>query len=257
MSLAIKLALSPLLVAQAVAVRRRASVLPEAAGPREGRVGRGPTLSLLVAGDSSAAGVGVPTQQQALAAPLARLLAEDAGVRVHWRLVARTGLTTAGVHALVREHAGAAPLADVAVVVTGVNDVAEQVPSMRALAHREAFANWLRNAAGVRHVVFAPLPPMGRFAGLPQPLRWVAGHDARRHDAALAAWAQDRQDVSRAPIDLALNRGVMAPDGYHPGEPVYRQCAVAIARHLTAEVLPSLGWTSSPRAPAPEGRPFR
>ena len=41
MSLALKLVLAPLLVAQAVATRKRAPRLPEAAGPREGRVGGG------------------------------------------------------------------------------------------------------------------------------------------------------------------------------------------------------------------------
>ena len=40
MSLALKLVLAPLLVAQALRTRRRAPVLPEAAGPRQGRVGR-------------------------------------------------------------------------------------------------------------------------------------------------------------------------------------------------------------------------
>ena len=39
MSLALKLVLSPLLVAQAVATRRRAPVLPEAAGAAQGGVG--------------------------------------------------------------------------------------------------------------------------------------------------------------------------------------------------------------------------
>ena len=39
MSLALKLVLAPLLVVQAVATRRRALVLPEAEGPREGRLG--------------------------------------------------------------------------------------------------------------------------------------------------------------------------------------------------------------------------
>ena len=41
MPLAAKLLLSPLLVMQAVATRRRALVLPEADGPRTGRCGRG------------------------------------------------------------------------------------------------------------------------------------------------------------------------------------------------------------------------
>ena len=75
MSLALKLALAPLLVAQALATRRRAPVLPEAEGPREGRVGRGAgALRLLIAGDSSAAGVGVAHQRDALAGHLTRAL---------------------------------------------------------------------------------------------------------------------------------------------------------------------------------------
>ena len=42
------------------------------------------------------------------------------------------------------------------------------------------------NALGVAHVIFMPLPPVRHFPGLPQPLRWVAGTDAERHDRALA-----------------------------------------------------------------------
>ncbi len=68
MSLALKLMLAPLLVAQAVATRRRAPLLPEAQGRARRRVGGGAdALRLLIAGDSSAAGVGVARQDQALA----------------------------------------------------------------------------------------------------------------------------------------------------------------------------------------------
>ena len=130
--------------------------------------------------------------------------------------------------------------ADVAVVVLGVNDVVDQVPSQRAVASRESIANRLRNGHGVAHVVFAPLPPVHRFPGLPQPLRWIAGADARRHDAAMARWAATRDDVSHVPIDVPINRGVMAGDGFHPGEPVYRVCGVALAEHIAAQVWPRL-----------------
>lgn len=232
MSLTAKLALSPLLVAQGLHVRRRTPRLPEPPGPREGSVGRGPALKLLVAGDSSAAGVGVAHQSRALAAPLAQYLAEEARLRVHWRLVARSGATTAQTLALLQQ-AGHVE-ADVAVVVSGVNDVVEQVPSRRAVLAREALANWLRNRAGVRHVVFAPLPPVHQFPALPHPLRWVAGADARRHDRALADWAATRGDVSHADFGLRFNRGVMAEDGFHPGEPAYRQCASLLAQHVAA-----------------------
>jgi len=236
MSLAAKLVLSPLLVAQALRTRARLPRLPEAEGERQGRVGRGPLLRLLIAGDSSAAGVGVVHQRDALAGRLTAMLAHDCGAAVEWRLVAQSGLTTAQtLHRLQRE---ALPQVDVAVIVSGVNDVIDQVPSHHAVSTRDALANWLRNAQGVHHVVFAPLPPVHQFPGLPQPLRWIAGTDARRHDAALARWAAARGDVSRVEMDLQLNRGVMAGDGFHPGEPAYRQVAAAIARHNATTVWP-------------------
>jgi lysophospholipase L1-like esterase len=237
-SLTAKLLLSPLLVAQVLVARARTPRLPEAAGEREGQVGRGPLLRLLMLGDSSAAGVGVAEQSQARAAYLPPALARQAGVRVQWRLVAQSGLTSAQC----LEHiASSAPFdADVAVVVLGVNDVVDQVPSHRAVAARSAIANRLRNGHSVSHVVFAPLPPVQHFPALPQPLRWVAGQDAKRHDAAVAAWARTRTDVSHVPIDLPLNAALMADDGFHPGEPVYRICGTALAEHIATHVLPRL-----------------
>ncbi len=238
MSLAAKLLLCPVLVAQAIATRTRVPRLPEAAGEREGATGRGPLLRLLMLGDSSAAGVGVARQSQALAGYLPPALATQAVVRVQWRLVAQSGLTSA--QCLQHIESSAPFEADVAVVVLGVNDVVDQVPSRSAVAARESIANRLRNGHGVAHVVFAPLPPVQHFPALPQPLRWVAGRDAKRHDDAVAAWARTRSDVSHVPIDLPLNRELMAEDGFHPGEPVYRICGTALAEHIAAQVWPTL-----------------
>ncbi len=242
MSLTVKLALSPLLVAQALLTRRRLPRLPEAEGDRQGEVGTWDALPirLLIAGDSSAAGVGVVQQREALALQLATHLSSQAQARVAWQLVAQSGLSTAQTTQLL-QAASWAPV-DVAVVVTGVNDVIEQVASSRAVAHREALANWLRNARGVQHVVFAPLPPVHQFPGLPQPLRWVAGRDAARHNQALREWVATREDVSCVDMEVPLNRGVMASDGFHPGVPVYRYCASTMAEHIATRVLPSL-WT--------------
>ena len=233
-AVALKVALAPLLVAQAIATRRRAPILPEAEGVREGELGdpAAPALRLLVAGDSSAAGVGVARQEQAVVGHLVRALHRLTGQRIDWALRARTGLTTRGVHALLAE----APLfaADVAVVITGVNDVIDQVTTRRAVRDREAMAGWLREKAGVRHIVFAPLPPMDRFPLLPEPLRRVIGGDARRHDAALARWAATRSDVSHPRFALDLDAAGMASDGFHPGEAVYRVCGEALAAHIAA-----------------------
>ncbi len=235
MPLALKLALSPLLVMQALATRRRAPLLPEAAGARAGVVGDGPALRLLIVGDSSGAGVGVTTQDLALAGHLTRTLAQLARAQVHWQLIAKSGITTAQALELVQRERPRP--ADVAVAVLGVNDVIDQVPTRRAVQQRAALADWLRLHTGVRHVVFAPLPPMHRFPLLPQPLRWIAGSDARRHDDAMAQWAATRGDVSHVPIAISLAADCMAADGFHPGEPVYRACGEALARFIATELF--------------------
>ncbi len=126
MSLALKLVLTPVLLAQAALTRRRLPRLPEAEGPREGEVGEGPLLRLLVTGDSSAAGVGVVTQREALAGQLSQRVAESCQARVAWRLLARSGLNTAQTLELLRREAP--PAADIAVVVTGVNALIDPVP---------------------------------------------------------------------------------------------------------------------------------
>lgn len=238
MSVALKLVLAPLLVAQAVGTRKRAPRLPEPEGPRQGMVGQGAdVLRVLIAGDSSAAGVGVAQQEQALAGHLSRALHRDTRRPVHWTLQARTGLTTRQVHELLRaQAAAAAPPADVAVIVTGVNDVTGLVSPRQAVAHRAALADWLLAVQGVAHVLFTPLPPVHRFPLLPQPLRSVMGRDALAHNAALRRWAATRGDVSCVAIDMDLQPGWMASDGFHPGEPVYRVCGDAIAAHIAAHI---------------------
>jgi len=228
---ALQIALAPLLAAQGLWVRRRVPVLPEAEGPRQGEAGpAGRPVELLIVGDSSAAGVGVDTQEQALAGRLVAALAAR-GRRVRWRLVARSGVTSAQALALLRESDP--PLrADIAVAVLGVNDVVDRVPVPEAIAAREALADWLLREAGARHVAFAALPPVHQFPALPQPLRAMAGAQARRHDRALAAWAARRERVAHVPMDVTLDARVMARDGFHPGEPVYRACGEALAAHL-------------------------
>lgn len=232
MTLALKVALLPLLAAQGVWIRRRVPRLPEAAGERSGSVGEGARVRLLIVGDSSAAGVGVERQSQAFAGYLTRRLAERSQLQVQWQLVARSGVTTEQAVDLLR---GAAPApADVAVVALGVNDVIEQVPTHRVDAARVALVDWLHGLGGARHVAFAPLPPMHQFPALPQPLRFVAGREARRHDRALARWAAGRDGVAHVPIAIELRPAMMASDGFHPGEPVYRICGQGIADHLAA-----------------------
>jgi len=236
MSLALKLVLSPVLMAQVFSTRRRAPVLPEAEGPREGQLGHGgPALRVMVAGDSSAAGVGVSNQDHAFIGHFTRALHRRTARPVRWRLFARSGYTTRQVHELLRE--ARPPVADIAVVLTGVNDVIGLIAPQRAVQHRTELADWLIGEGRAAAVLFAPLPPIHQFPLLPQPLRSVMSADARRHDEAMARWAATRRNVFHTPIDLKLSPAAMSRDGFHPGEPVYRACGEALARFVAERML--------------------
>ena len=247
MTLALHLPLAPLLLVQAHRARQRIPKLPEADGPRHGTVGHGPPLRVWIVGDSSAAGVGVATQDQALAGCLAPALARNAGVSLHWRVLARSGLNTQEVVGLVDEllaqaEPDAGPrTADVAVVVTGVNDIVDRLPDAAVNAARSQVLHHLREHFQVRHVVWTPMAPMGEFVGLPQPLRWIAGREAARHGRALTHWIATQSGTSQMNFKMPVgDPSLLARDGFHPGPPLYRMLGEVLAEHIATEVWPSL-----------------
>ena len=112
-----RLLLAPILLTQGRYVRQIALALPEAAGPRAGVSGSGLPVTLLVLGDSAAAGVGVATQEEALLGQVVAPLAHH--YTVQWQLIARTGATTAGT--LKHLQKVVTGRFDVAVISLGVN----------------------------------------------------------------------------------------------------------------------------------------
>lgn len=223
-NLAVRLALSPVLVAQGLAVRRRARRLPEAAGPREGVAGQGPVLRLLIAGDSSAAGVGVAHQDQALAGQVVARLAQE--YCVYWQLHATSGHTTADT--LARLEALPAQGFDLALTALGVNHATRLHSPARFAEEQERLRALLRQKFGVRFHLRSGLPPMGRFALLPQPLRAVMGGVAGALDAVLA-----EDPATHLPFDpVQLDPAQMAEDGFHPGAAIYAAWAQAAAFRL-------------------------
>lgn len=221
----LRLPLAPVLAVQALAVRRRALILPEPPGPRAGRAGSGPRLRLLIIGDSSAAGVGADSQAAALAGRLAGLLARR--FDLIWRLEARTGWTTRD--ALAALAALPAERFDLAVLALGVNDVTHAVPLRLWLARQTALHDRLRDRFGVGRIIASGLPPMGQFPLLPNPLRWVLGRQAARFDRALAGLAATTPDLSHLPLDLPHDARFVAADGFHPSPDAYREWARMLA----------------------------
>ena len=89
----ISIMLAPVLVFQGLKVRRTTPRLPEPEGERVGQTGSNPALSLLILGDSAAAGVGVTNQQHALLGQIIEQLSPQ--LEFSYALFAKTGSTTA------------------------------------------------------------------------------------------------------------------------------------------------------------------
>lgn len=236
-----RLALAPVLIAQGLRVRQIALVMPEPEGPREGVHGVGAPLRLLICGDSSAAGVGAPHQDQALSGHLVRDLARDHALT--WQVQATSGWTTA--QALAHLRALPALGMDAAVVALGVNDVTRQVPLRRWRAQVRDVVEVLRARHGVSRVYWSGFPPIDQFPLLPQPLRAVIGAVARRHDDALAEMAGGVPGLvpglARVAMDLDPAKSQMAEDGFHPGPSIYAQWAGCLAARIRADGPPDLG----------------
>nr|WP_239059823.1 SGNH/GDSL hydrolase family protein [Ruegeria sp. PrR005] len=213
-----------------MAVRRKAQLLDEPAGPRAGRVGSGPALRLLIAGDSAAAGVGVDCQDLALSGQLVSRLAQ--AFTVDWRLEATTGHTTRDT--LARLGALPGPF-DVVVTSLGVNDTTRATSARQFAARQAALMELLTGPLAARLVLVTSVPDMALFPALPQPLSWVLGQQSQRLDRSLATML-DRfpQAVHHRP-QIPLDPAMAARDGYHPSALAYAHWAEGLARVIEGQ----------------------
>lgn len=231
LDLAARALLMPVLLGQALYLRVRVIKMPEPAGARSGVTGNGPPVKLLILGDSSAAGVGVDTQQEALLGQIIARLSGQASVT--YDLVAVTGARTIDVLGwlddLPDNHY------DVVVTALGVNDVTKGVSLRRWLQLQAKLFDRLGAKFGAQRIIVSSLPPVEQFPLLPHPLRWVLGRQAARFDHNLHELVDQRTDCVAVKIDLGLDQSNMAIDGFHPGPTVYAAWAEEVVRLIKHE----------------------
>ena len=234
-----KVLLAPALLLQGSRLRKTALRLPEAAGERSGHIhGNGAQpLRLLFTGDSSAAGVGVDWQHQALAQQAAQLVAARSGRSVQWTLIAQSGANTRDAIALIKAQANGP--ADVVISALGVNDVTSQTSARRFVRDYNELLTVVAQRTGARAAVISGLPPLHKLPAAPQPLRWYLGQCARRLDDALQKFSAQRPDTSFVSLAWA-KASEMARDKFHPGRSQYQQWAALVAEQVLA-VAPRRG----------------
>lgn len=231
-----KFILAPWLLAQSKRVRANTIRLPEATGPREGKrhsEHHCSHTSVLVVGDSAAAGVGCETQDEAVCGQWIGLLEQR--VNVHWQLVAQSSLTCEGVLNLLQETDIGPPIPiDYVLVSVGVNDVTRGTSMRKWRKDLAAFTTYLTQQLKVRSVIYTSLPPMHQFPALPQPLRWYVGQQARCLNQALQQHCERHSGCTFLDLDMPFDAKYMAEDGYHPAK-----FATKLWAKAAFEVLPN------------------
>ncbi len=200
----------------------------------------GDPIELLLLGDSIAAGLGADRAKRTLGAQLARRLADrtDRAVRLH------TAAVVGSETVMLRTQLAGLPdgyVADVAVIVTGGNDVTHRVKPTVSCDHLESAVTTLQGQG--THVVVGTCPDLSALTAVPQPLRTIIGLASRQLASAqretvtaIGARAVSLGQVV-GPFFVAQPAKMFAIDRFHPSGAGYRRTAKA----MLPSVLAALG----------------
>lgn len=263
------LLLMPLIWQQAKQVKKETIRLPEPTGKRQGVIPISnpvaPTKTnintqnttayhLMIIGDSSAAGVGVKNQSDALASQLVINLTKQSKLRnnyhlLNWQLQATTGHNSFDV--LTRLYAlptPAKPL-NLMIVVVGVNDTTQMLSVTNWNSNLKEIIAIAKRKYHAKNIIFSAIPPVKNFPALPVPLNGLIADKATELDNAMAQVCDEYDSVYYVSFDIPFKPSVphakatkaikgasneyFASDGFHPSKLTYKVWAEQLANFIT------------------------
>lgn len=230
---------------------RRTIPMAEAPPPRcDGVYGAklpGRPVTMVILGDSSAAGYGVHRRRETPGSLLATGLSRRLHRPVRLHRFAVVGALSAVLKPQVEAALEVAP--DIAVVLIGGNDVTNRTPPSVAVRYLVDAVRTLR-AAGCE-VVVGTCPDLGAIRPIQPPLRWLARRWSRQLAAAqtvavveAGGWTVSLGDLLGPRFDAEPTR-MFAWDRFHPSAEGYAVAAAA----LLPTMLSALGAGPDRRAP--------
>ena len=260
--------LAPIYLYQGIKVKRDAVRLPEPDGERQGQLKLNHStstiidnsdriLSVMLVGDSAAAGVGSDSQQQALAGNLIPALQQQTVINSHfevlsWSVQATTGHTSFDI--LRRLYVLPKPIKaiDVMAISVGVNDTTANVSIIKWRQQIEEIIAIAQRKFGVKSLIFLSLPLMEQMPALPVPLNGYVGAKAGQLDKALQQICIESVGVHYMATDWASmiadhskggavdKKAMFAIDGFHPSAITYGYWAQQLAELINNLVVSEL-----------------
>ncbi len=221
--------------AEATLARRTIGEPTEVPPDPTGSYGRylGPSLRLVMLGDSSATGLGCDVPAETPGALLAGGLARDLRRRVRLDVYAVVGGRSADLDMQVVKALH--ERVDLAVIMVGTNDVTHRVLPGDATRDLGRAVETLRATGAV--VVVGTCPDLGTVKPLLQPLRTVAAFWSRRMAAAQAVAVVENDGIavtlaSLLSPEFAQHAHLWSADRFHPSPEGYRRVADALLPSL-------------------------
>ena len=209
--------LLPIWIIQAVWLKKTATRLPEASGKRDKKyLENTKQKTLVVMGDSVAAGVGVNTIEESVAGQLVKQLSLKLNEPISWSVFAKSGDTLEN---LLNKLSDIQPSQwDMVVVSIGVNDVTSFTSCKRWQVQLKKLVSYLAEANPNCKIILLPIPDLGEFPLLAKPLSRIFSWRSDKLNQASAALEAQYPQLTLLTLTLELGNKHFADDGFHPSK---------------------------------------
>ena len=181
--------------------------------------GKGKVLEILGLGESPMAGVGISKHSATLTGLTAARLNQLLDRQVNWTVLAKNGLTLKNLNQLIEEQ----PSVDaIAILVSiGGNDVFQLTPPWIWESDLVRCVKLLVRDGKKPLILFSPVPPVGRFPAIPNPLRLALGYWELLLQTSLTRVINSTDDAHLLGDRFPDGKEYFLEDGVHPSELAY------------------------------------
>ena len=227
--------LFPLLWYQGMRLKREVPRLPLPGDSPFGICkGKDKEFKILGLGESPMAGVGIAKHSLTLTGLTAVKLNKLLGCSVKWEILAESGLSLKNLNKLIGEQLG--KNADLVLVSMGGNDVFQLTPPWVWKNNINTCVKFLFEKEKTPLILFSPVPPVGRFPAIPNPLRITFSFWGLLLQASLAQTINSMDNAYLLDERFPEGKEYYLEDGIHPSPLAYDPWSEKLAI-MTLELL--------------------